>query len=368
MTGGHHILIEIDTLTAGGSGMMEGIDEIRAGFERLDAKAAGLQGTEEAKGKGGFSSAAMWRGDQELSKWTCFHGGKIGIPIKLLFCSPPMEYSVKIYSRIGELMQGFLADKEGFLVSGLPSRLFYSEALLQPGVAGDDCLPPKTRLAVRLFLRQLDPDQGGGQYSIHLSSNIMPGKGLSSSSTDILCVLQVLKDHLGVDCSPEHLYRIAAMVEPTDPCSTEEIVVFRQNTGIVESCVRLPPMDIVYFDAAPGLTVETSTVQRIYTPGVGRFYHWLLQKFLRAAKENDYAGLFDTVTSSAEYNQTMLTLPRFDHWLQLAGEVGAGLMVAHSGTIAGLLVRPGEGRELRQRLTASLDTPVYYEQYPSPIY
>jgi L-threonine kinase len=311
----------------------------------------------------------VWGGDQELSKWTRFHGGKIGIPIKLLFCSPPMEYSVKIYSRIGELMQGFLSDGSGFLVSGLPSRLFYSEAVLVPTMPPETSipqpgLPAKTQRALALFLRDHCRDGRAAKLSIRLSSNIPPGKGLSSSSTDILCVLHVFNDYLGAGCSTADLYRIAAAVEPTDPCFTGEILVFRQNTGIVDSCVSLPPMEIVYFDTEPSITVETSAVQRVYTPGAGRFYNWLLQKFLRAAAIHDYTALFDAITCSAEYNQTMLTLPRFDQWLRLAAEVRAGLMIAHSGTIAGLLVRPGEGAALQQRLSAVLDTPVYHEQYP----
>ncbi|HXO77584.1 MAG TPA: hypothetical protein VN824_20165, partial [Puia sp.] len=114
-----------------------------------------------------------------------------------------MLYSAKIYSRIGELMQGFLPDGSGFLVSGLPSRIFFSEVVLTPG-AGDPgevgLLPAKSRLALEKF-RALYKTDGAGLFSVRLQSNIPPGKGLSSSSADILSVLFVVNDYLQTGCT-----------------------------------------------------------------------------------------------------------------------------------------------------------------------
>ncbi|HWB94443.1 MAG TPA: hypothetical protein VG605_21460, partial [Puia sp.] len=89
-----------------------------------------------------------------------------------------MTYSAKIYSRIGELMQGVLPDASAFLVSGLASRRWYSEAVIvekvepggQVGASRDETggrrfetmlretggrfqatLPPKAREALSFF-------------------------------------------------------------------------------------------------------------------------------------------------------------------------------------------------------------------------
>ena len=283
-----------------------------------------------------------------------------------MFALANMLYSVKIYSRIGELMQGFLPDASGFLVSGLPSRIFFSEAVLTPG--GDPgevgLLPVKSRLALAKF-RELYETDGVGPFSVRLQSNIPPGKGLSSSSTDILSVLFVVNDYLQTGCTSEDLYRIAAAIEPTDPCLTDDIVVFRQHTGIVERCITLPPMTVLYFDAEPGRQIETLDVQRPWTPGTGKFYDWLLRRFLRSAKDGDYEALFESITYSAEYNQTMVPLARWDEYLQLARTTQSGLMVAHSGTIAGFLIRLEQAGELQTRLATATGQPIYSEQYIS---
>ena len=281
----------------------------------------------------------------------------------VMFAFANMLYSVKIYSRIGELMQGFLPDASGFLVSGLPSRLFFSEALLETG--GEvSVLPPKTQKALDLFLRTYF-DGAALNGSIRLHSNTPPGKGLSSSSTDILSVLFVVNDFLQTGCTSEDLYRIAAAIEPTDPCLTDDIVVFRQHAGIVERCIPLPPMTVLYFDAEPGRQIETLDVQRPWTLGTGKFYDWLLRRFLQAAKNGDYDALFESITYSAEYNQTMVSLARWDEYLQLARTTQSGLMVAHSGTIVGFLSRPEQAGELQTRLGTATGHPIYSEQYIS---
>jgi len=278
-----------------------------------------------------------------------------------------MVYSVKIYSRIGELIQGFLPDASGFLVSGLPSRIFFSEAVLTPGPWGPgevELLPAKSRLALARF-RTLYEADGVGPFSVRLQSNIPPGKGLSSSSTDILSVLYVVNDHLRAGCTSEDLYRIAAAIEPTDPCLTDDIVLFRQHAGIADRCINLPPMTVLYFDAEPGRQIETLDVQRPWTPGTGKFYDWLLRQFLRAAEDGDYDALFDSIIYSAEYNQTVVPLARWDEYLQLARTTQSGLMVAHSGTIVGFLTRPQQAAELQARLETAAGQPIYSEQYIS---
>jgi len=282
-----------------------------------------------------------------------------------------MEYSVKIYSRIGELMQGFLPDASTFLVSGLPSRIFFSEAVLDPrGVPnvvpkGKTCqgaLPPKARKALALFLQEFAPVITPG-LSIRLNSNIPAGKGLSSSSADILSVLYVVNDYLRTHARPEDMYRIAAAIEPTDPCLSEDIVLFRQRLGVVDRYLSLPPMSVLYFDADPSREIETMHVRRQFSNGVGTFFGWLLKRFLGATEAGDYVRLFDCVSYSAEYNQREIAIPRFGEWLGLAKETESGLMVAHSGTIAGLLTRPERAAELRSRLEAAVETPVYFEEY-----
>lgn len=154
---------------------------------------------------------------------------------------------------------------------------------------------------------------------------------------------------------------LAAKVEPTDPCLSSDIHLFYHQEGIVAQRIGLPPMSLLYFDTGRDLRVDTETVCRPWTPGLGRYYDWLLRKFLGAAEVGDRETLFECITASAEYNQTVVSLPRWEEWLRLATESGSGLMVAHSGTVAGLLTLPERTGRLRARLEAMTGEPVFAE-------
>lgn len=277
-------------------------------------------------------------------------------------------------------MQGILPDASAFLVSGLPSRQWFSEATIHfPGMVrglGADVsgisqtkkaggLPPKAKEALTFFLnqvgRQLPPE-----VWIDLYSNIPWGKGLSSSSTDILSVLSLVNNYLETGLPAGALYQIAAHVEPTDPCLSEDILVFYQHSGVPGMTIDLPSVTLLYFDTAPDHRVDTLQIRRPWQVGAGEFFAWLLRRFMLAASEGNYAVLFDAITSSAEYNQMTLPLPGFADLYRLAEETGTGLMVAHSGTIAGLLTRPEQAADVMSLLEKRTEGPVYMEHYFSP--
>ena len=275
-------------------------------------------------------------------------------------------------------MQGVLPDASAFLVSGLPSRRWYSEATLIEGgdrhgpaaghsEVGDpwkSSLPPKAReaLAVLTALTGQRLPTGAG---IRLESNIPRGKGLSSSSADVLSVLSLANDFLGTGLSAGELYQVAARVEPTDPVLSEDILVFYQHSGRRGAIIELPPVTLLYFDTAPGSQIETVNVQPHWPEWAGKYFFFLLRRLTHAARAADYDLLFHTITSSAEYNQTILPLPGFAEYYRLATETGTALMIAHSGTIAGLLMRPDQESELRPRLEA-MGLPIFTEYYSSP--
>jgi len=281
-------------------------------------------------------------------------------------------------------MQGVMPDASAFLVSGVPTRRWFSEAVLResagrrraaasdgPGDAlvsedgeGGDVLPPKARRALRLLEEQVGW-RLPAELQIELRSNIPWGKGLSSSSTDILSVLSVADAFLSTALSADDLYRIAAQVEPTDPCLSEDIHVFHQHSGSRGVAIDLPPVTLIYFDAAPETVVNTVEMPGRWPEGAGHFFSSLLRRLVRAAAAADYAQVFEVITRSAEYNQLRLPLPGFAELYQLAAESHAGVMVAHSGTIGGVLVRPEEAAGLLPRVEALTTSTVYIEYYHS---
>lgn len=269
-----------------------------------------------------------------------------------------MNYSVKLFSRIGELLQGMLPDQSHFLVSGIPSRHFFSEAVLQDDPEGKGIqLPEKTMNALRFMLGRYAPYNNPSLKNItdeqllnallpgktiQLSSNIPQGKGLSSSSTDILSVLHVVNDYLQRGLQHHELYAMAATIEPTDPCLSENIVVFKQRTGDIYRIVPLPPLSVIYFDSEPAKQVNTLQLKRQYGTEAADFFASLLNDFMLAAVQDDYTTLFDCITQSSVHNQSIVAINSFEQYRQLAEQLQTGLMVAHSGTVIGFVTRPDQ--------------------------
>ena len=120
--------------------------------------------------------------------------------------------------------------------------------------------------------------------------------------------------------------------------------------------------------------MNTLEIPGRWPEGAGQYFSWLLRRLGATAAAADYVQLFEVITCSAEYNQFRLPLPGFAELRRLAAESHAGVLIAHSGTIAGLLTRPEAAAELLPRLeklAASLRTPgqrvspVYTEHYHS---
>jgi uncharacterized protein involved in propanediol utilization len=148
-------------------------------------------------------------------------------------------------------------------------------------------------------------------------------------------------------------------------------VLFKQHAGVTERSIPLPPLTLLYFDAAPDREVSTLDLARPYGDDAPYFFGVLLRRFLHMAAEKDYAGIFDCITGSAVYNQSIVMLPRFHEYHELALDAQAGLMVAHSGTIIGLLTRPGQTAALHEKLQRMVNryrpTDIHIENYSSPI-
>jgi len=294
-----------------------------------------------------------------------------------------MRQHIKIFARIGELIQGMLPDQTHFLVSGLPSRLFFSEAILEDAPFSSIDLPPKALLALHLLLRTYAgrPGVSGEELvtdllrekKLSIHSNIPPGKGLSSSSTDLLSVLFLVNEYLHAGLGTGELYKLAVEIEPTDPCLSDEVLLFYQREGRVARSFSLPPLSIVYFDPMPGTGINTLDLERKYDAGQRIAFEGLLRRWDQAVAEKDLSTLLSCVTQSAVYNQAILALPHFDRCLQVALKHQAGLTVAHSGTIVGFITGSPATKALLSdvqelanpdRTTgASLETRVYSETW-----
>lgn len=282
---------------------------------------------------------------------------------------PPTEGVGFAPAHHGELLQGVFPDAAGVwrraLVT-LPMPGHGSCAVFQPsdrhwGIVGTPELI-KVRRAALLTLQQLAPaamrtdepacrPAKGGRVEIH--SDIPPGIGMGSSTSDVTATIRAVADYHGVALPGEAVSRLAVRAE----CASDSImiddrvVLFAHRDGEVLETLghRLPPLLVVGCDTDPGGQVDTVRFPPAeYTEDEAARFRVLRAALRRAIATSDVALLGQVATASAELNQRFLPKPALAALLALCRSLGGcGVQVAHSGTVAGLIFDPGRSDPAR---------------------
>ena len=251
----------------------------------------------------------------------------------------------------GELLQGVFEDPAGRLRRALvtlpvPDR--GSRALFYPsqqhcGVVGAPGLTKVRRaaiLALRDFAGHPAPAKGG---QVEIISDLPTGVGMGSSTSDVTATLRAVADYHGARLSAEELARLAVLAEcASDPVMVDDrVVLFAHRDGVVLETIghRLPPLLVVGVDTQPGRQVDTLGLPPAeYDDREVGIFGVLRSGLRRAVATADVALLGRVATASARINQRFLPKPELEDLLELGQRHGAaGIQVAHSGTVAGLL-------------------------------
>ena len=259
----------------------------------------------------------------------------------------------EVYAKPGELMQGILPGNKRFLLSNKSSRIFKNTT--EVGIRGltkHRNLNIKSQKAVELFwLSFADKKQAVDISKLYFKqeSNIPIGKGLSSSSADVLGVLTALTVFYNTGYTTERLYDLAASIEPTDPCLHTCNLLFNQDKG--EIAYRFPcmPYKLIYFDSDKHTQVDTIALSKLtgYSQNDQQAYENLCNTIILSTTHRDYESFNFCLNKSAEINQSSLPKKKFAVLQNFASEHKVGLFVAHSGTYMGLAVEPARFKSIK---------------------
>ncbi|MEE9201585.1 MAG: GHMP kinase [Dehalococcoidia bacterium] len=268
------------------------------------------------------------------------------------------EATVLAPGSCGELVQG---TREGipFHIS-CPVDLFSRVTVsLSPGRHlswPPEC--PKAAAGLRAALSRNGYQGLGGRLSV--ASPIPRGKGMASSTADILGAVSAAGLALGEAIGPEETARIALGIEPSDGTLFPGVVLFDHRGGRLLQHLGTPPsLHIVVLDF--GGQVNTIDFNRAdYTSLLRSLEHRTAEAAAlveAGIRSGDPALVGEGATLSAMSHQQVLSKPYLDKVLALSREAGAvGVCVAHSGTVVGVLLDPRKhsreevGRFLRGRL------------------
>lgn len=258
----------------------------------------------------------------------------------------------KAFGTFGELLQGVLPDGNlDFLVTFPVAR--YTRALFAPDPSRADVavFPPhkvKARRLATVLLESLGLPPGG---MLLIDSDIPEGKGMASSSADLVAAARALCDSYGLAVPLHLLQRCMQQVEPSDGVMYNGVVAFyHRNVELLEHLGTLPPVTIVSADEGGAVdTVQFNQIPKPFTAADKEEYARLLAQMARAVREHDLAAIGQVATRSAQMNQKLHPKRTLAGMVSLSKRIGAlGVAVAHSGTCLGLLLSPLSPRYSRQ--------------------
>ncbi|WP_416971066.1 kinase [Streptomyces sp. 4F14] len=249
----------------------------------------------------------------------------------------------RAHGTFGELLQGVLAENGlDFLVTFPVSLSSRADFHLVEGAGEVTVRPPHKRKAQALARRILRDHQVAGGGLLTLISSIPEGKGLASSSADLVATAHAVGDALGVRFTESEIETLLRDVEPSDGVMYEGVVAFyHRQVRLKERLGFLPPLTIVAHDI--GGTVDTVLFNRSPKPfdaADREEYSGLLDELREALLHGDLETVGKVSTRSARKNAKIVTRDHADDILRICHEVeGLGLVLAHSGTNLGILLR-----------------------------
>ncbi|MEV7390532.1 MULTISPECIES: kinase [unclassified Streptomyces] len=249
----------------------------------------------------------------------------------------------------GELLQGALpgpgeTDGEGrFLVTLPVARWSTARFELSPPGSGLRVSPAGKskagRLAAALLAELGRPCDG----ELVLHGSIPEGKGLASSSADLVATARAVLAVTGEQVSGRRLGELLTAIEPTDGVMHPGVVAFDHRRGRhLHTLGELPGLQIVAVDQ--GGAVDTLAFNRAapgYGPGERRHYAGLLDELSRAVAVGELAAVGAVSTESAALNQSRMPNRNFAALREICRTVsGLGLVACHSGTMIGIMLDP----------------------------
>ncbi|WP_254909969.1 GHMP family kinase ATP-binding protein [Micromonospora sp. NBS 11-29] len=246
------------------------------------------------------------------------------------------------FGTFGELLQGVLPEEDGdFLVTLPVARWTMARFQETPGTRALTVRPAhktKARRLVEMIVADL-PEPVGGLLT--LDSTLPEGKGLASSSADLVATARAVGNALGMAMPPTRIEAYLARIEPTDGVLYPGIVAFHHRSVRLRARLgSLPSMAVVSIDE--GGTVDTVRFNRVPKPFTGadkREYTRLLAGLADAVAAGDLPEVGRIATRSAELNQVLRRKRELSSMIEICGAVGGlGVVVGHSGTTLGILL------------------------------
>ncbi len=258
-------------------------------------------------------------------------------------CAVPALGHGHACASFGEIVQGRRGDGEDFLIT-LPVALWSRCRIRLEPIAGPSRVEaplPKSRCVAEKLLQMLGAERGI-RLRIALERDMPIGKGLSSSTADMLAVVRACQELFGAVLSEDAVSRLFASIEPHDPLHYPMSVAYNHRRGRLLAWLGyVPDFHIVGVDAGGMVCTERYNQGLDFSPTCINRYQRLYERALAAFARRDDAAIARCAWHAAELHVAR-TGNRFLRRLlaQVDSMDVLGLLPTHSGTCGGILL-PG---------------------------
>lgn len=256
----------------------------------------------------------------------------------------------------GELIQGVTSDDVAFQVSmpidiGTAVDVAIGDAEATD-IVGLPATMQKTRAAIERTLELLDAPPS--RIDVRRHTRLPTGKGMGSSTADIVAAARATAHALGHHLTPDELACLAGSIEPSDGAMYERMTVARRRGPALRTLAWAPTFTAVMLVPPATLATEAADIRAL---GDARHeYDTLLAQLEQATARRDPRPFATAAAASARLHHELAGNTWVTHIDATAGAAGArGWNIAHTGTVAGLWFEPtSRGRRAARDAAARL--------------
>lgn len=275
----------------------------------------------------------------------------------------------KSFASFGEVIQGRKSDGVDFLVT-LPIDLWSRCKLKineQEGAVAVISPWEKSKKAVQYALSYFGI-HSGYRIEICFDRNIPIGKGLSSSTADMLATLRALQKALKLPLSNQAISTIFNQIEPHDGVMYNNSVVYNHRNGqLLRNLDYIPNFKLLVLDFGGCVDSVAYNHQLKFTAEVTQKYNRLYQKCINAYLAKSDRQIAKCATKSLKIDLKNNPDPLRSEVLETYKEFGAmGIVNTHSGTCVGLIYPSNFNHQvllkIKQELESKYDAQTYLIQ------
>ncbi|MBI3604493.1 MAG: GHMP kinase [Nitrospirae bacterium] len=270
-----------------------------------------------------------------------------------------MSFLVRVPGSCGELAQGMI-DGERFHIS-CPVNLY-----TWGGIGRWRGVPYSPGKKVREMLHRTGiKNKPCGELPISLYSELPVGKGMASSTADLVAALALIQVLTKSSFETADQIKFLTAIEPTDGVMFQGISLFDHCRGAFQKSLgEPPPLDILaleFEEKVDTIAFNERMKKKAARSQSGRILK-AFQLIEEGIKEGSTLKIGAGATISALSHQNILRKPDLEKVLKLTLELGGvGVNVAHSGTVIGMLFNPGtySFKTLEHKIRALIRRPLF---------